>query len=237
MIEFVLALPPQGNLQEMITVIDAVMGSGKTTHIIKHINETYQQDLKANFDRGQRPTKFLVVTPLLSEVERFRSSCPMLDFRDPQPIEGRKLHHLETLVREGRNIVSTHALFRLLNRDIFRLLQDENYVLILDEVLDCVQIFKTLTKADKDLLFDQRLVYVDPETKRLGWNMRDHSAYSGRFSAIKELCRNGNLVCRNGTVLLWEFPVEFLECFSDIIILTYMFHGSPMSAHLKAAGL
>lgn len=221
----------------MITIIDAIMGSGKTTHIINHINDTYRSDLIASLETGQRPTKFLVITPLLSEVDRLRSSCPKLDFRDPQPVEGRKLHHLEMLVREGRNIVSTHALFSLLTREIFDLLKQGNYVLIIDEVLDCVQIFNTLTKADKDLLFDRHLVYVHPETKRLCWNMRDHAAYSGRFSAIKDLCLNGNLVCRDGAVLLWEFPTEFLECFSDIIVLTYMFHGSPMSAYLEAAGL
>lgn len=221
----------------MITVIDSIMGSGKTTHIINYINETHQRELVASLDGHIKPTKFLVVTPLLSEVDRFIASCPKLDFRDPQPVEGRKLHHLSTLIREGRNIVSTHALFSQLNRDITRLLKEENYVLIIDEVLDCVQIFDQLSKADKALLFDRRLVYVDPTTNRLCWNTRDHGAYSGRFDRIKDLCLNGNLVCRTGTVLLWEFPVEFLECFSQVFILTYMFHGSPMSAYLQSAGL
>jgi hypothetical protein len=39
------------------------------------------------------------------------------------------------------------------------------------------------------------------------------------------------------SVILWQFPSEFLQCFSDVFILTYLFHGSPMKAYLEAEGM
>lgn len=218
------------------------MGSGKTTHIISHINATHQAFLLAGFDPDRetdpghetKASRFLVITPLLSEVDRFTKACPALDFRNPQPVEGRKLHHLATLVREGRNIVSTHSLFANLNRDIVEELKAHNYTLIIDEALDCARIFTDLTKADKRLLFDKGMVYVDKATGRLCWNTRDHGDYRGKFTQVRDLCLNGNLCCRNGEILIWEFPVEFLDAFREVFILTYLFEGSLMSAYLKA---
>jgi hypothetical protein len=86
-----------------IKVIDAIMGKGKTTFLIDHIRGIASEDRTKRWqtDGEYVSTKFLVVVPLLSEVDRFTSALPDLDFRDPQPIEGRKLHHLKTLVSEG----------------------------------------------------------------------------------------------------------------------------------------
>ncbi len=38
-------------------------------------------------------------------------------------------------------------------------------------------------------------------------------------------------------VLIWEFPSEFLRCFEEVYILTYLFHGSPMMSYFQAEGL
>ncbi|HEY2417575.1 MAG TPA: hypothetical protein VGH84_06620, partial [Steroidobacteraceae bacterium] len=50
-----------------IVVIDSIMGAGKTTHIIDHMNATHAQglaDFLASDGKTQLP-KFLYVTPLL----------------------------------------------------------------------------------------------------------------------------------------------------------------------------
>lgn len=222
----------------MITVIDSIMGSGKTTYMTNLMNELHTQSLGRSFtDPEHRPIRFLYVAPLLSEVDRITQACSDLNFRDPQPVEGRKLHHLSTLIEEGANICTTHALFRLLNRDIYEKLKEQNYVLVIDEVLDCVNLFEELSASDRKLLFRDHLVYVDPSTKRLRWNHRDHSAYSGKFNSIRDLCDNGNLVLYRDTALIWEFPTDFLRCFDQVYVLTYMFLGSPMSAYLRTEGL
>ncbi len=206
--------------------------------MIDYINETYRDYLGLCLnDQGLLAPKFLYVAPILAEVDRINQACPGLNFRDPQPIEGRKLHHLSSLVEQGANICTTHALFRLLNRDVYEKLKAQNYILVIDEVLDCVGTFEDLTQSDRKLLFKDRLVYVEPETKRLRWNHREHGNYRGKFDHIRNLCDNGNLVLFRDTALIWEFPTDFLKCFDQAFVLTYLFHGSPMSAYLRAEGL
>jgi hypothetical protein len=210
----------------MITIIDSIMRSGKTSFMIDYINNTYRDYLGLCLnDQGLLAPKFLYVAPTLSEVDRINQACPGLNFRDPQPIEGRKLHHLGSLVEQGANICTTHALFRLLNRDVYEKLKAQNYILVIDEVLDCVGTFEDLTQSDRKLLFKDHLVYVEPETKRLLWNHRDHSAYKGKFDHIRNLCDNGNLVLFRDTALIWEFPTDFLRFFDQVFVLTYLFHG------------
>jgi hypothetical protein len=177
------------------------------------------------------------VTPLLTEVDRINKACPDLNFRDPQPVEGRKLYHLETLVAQGANICTTHTLFKLITKRISEKIKDEGYTLIIDEALECVNEFKELTPSDREIIFRDNLVYVEPETKRVRWNHKDHKSYSGKFDAIRNLCDNGNLILYRDTVMLWEFPTEFMRGFDEVFVLTYLFQGSPMSAYLRAEGL
>jgi hypothetical protein len=115
----------------MSSRFDALMGLGKTSYILKMLNESYAQDLGREFcDRR----KFLIVVPLLTEVDRFTLACPGLQFKNPQQIEGRKLYDLERRIEAGENIVTTHALFKLLNRSIYKKLQGQDYSLIIDGI-------------------------------------------------------------------------------------------------------
>ena len=218
-----------------MSVIDSIMGSGKTTWMIDHINETHRNELADSFDTGiLKPTRYLVITPNLTEVDRISAACPSLGFKNPQPINGRKYWGLEHLVRSGENVCATHALFKLLNRDIYDELKQQGYTLVIDEALDCVDLFKGLTKADRNILFQNDMVSVEPETYRLCWNEDLHHDYKGKYEDVMGLCRNGNLVFFKNSTLLWEFPVEFLECFKQVYVLTYLFHGSAMASYLSA---
>jgi hypothetical protein len=226
-----------------ITVLDAVMGSGKTTYMLGYINAAHDKNQRDIFDGLPGDRRFLYVAPFLSEVDRVMEACPDLRFRDPQPIHGRKLYHLEKLIEGGENVCTTHALFRLLNRDIYELLKRQNYTLVIDEVITCVDLLATLSVSDRKMLFDGEYVFVG-DTGRLCWNHNRYPDYHGKFDDIKGLCDNGNLVaCRPNpktglpTVLIWEFPADFLRCFSNVFILTYMFHGSPMLSYFEAEGL
>ncbi len=128
-----------------ITVLDSIMGSGKTTYVINMINTQYAKDLAESFaNPDHEPTKFLVVVPLLSEVDRFTHSCPDLRFKNPQTVHGKKYYHLQQLVEQGENIVTTHALFRMLDRSLYQTLKGKGYVLLIDEALDCVEMFDEL---------------------------------------------------------------------------------------------
>ena len=43
------------------------------------------------------------------------------------------------------------------------------------------------------------------------------------------------MVFRDKT-FIWEFPSEFLRCFSKVTLATYMFDASPFAAYLKNEG-
>lgn len=226
-----------------ITVLDSVMGSGKTTYMLDYINAAHLQTQREIFDGLLGDRRFLYVAPFLSEVDRVTNACPGLRFRDPQPIHGRKLYHLAKLIEAGENICTTHALFSMINREIYEQLKKQNYTLVIDEVITCVDLLKSLTASDRKMLFEGEYVFVG-DAGRLCWNSERYPDYRGKFDDIKNLCDNGNLVAyrRNSktgypTVLIWEFPADFLRCFSEVFILTYMFHGSPMLSYFEAEGL
>ncbi|MEO9682941.1 MAG: hypothetical protein ABJF86_03140 [Tateyamaria sp.] len=217
-----------------VTVIDTIMGAGKTSYIIEHMNRT---NVETMFDGSQR--RFIYVTPLLDEVERVKQACPDLSFKDPKPVHGRKYFGLQKLIDDRENIATTHELFKMLTQDTRRALLKANYTLVIDEVLTCCDIYGGLTKDDQDDLFQSGKMYVDDITNRLRWNHDDHGQYEGKFSPIKHLCDNGNLASyadgkRGKRLMIWQFPTEFLECFEQTYVLTYLFEGSPMRSYLKA---
>lgn len=222
----------------MITVIDSIMGSGKTNFMIKYMKATHTNYLGERFNNEtiERP-KFLYVAPLLSEVDRITKECPNLNFRDPIPVQGRKLYHLESLVDQGQNICTTHALFKMLTREICRKIRDKGYILVIDEALECVSIYDDLTVADRAILVSDNRIYVEPKTNKVRWNHKENNDYKGKFDKVMNLCDNGNLAMSRQKVMIWEFPTEFLSAFEDVFVLTYLFSGSLMASYLKAEGL
>ncbi len=220
-----------------ITVVDTIMGAGKTSFIIEYMNRAHFDGM---FNSSKR--RFIYVTPLLDEVERVKKACPSLRFKDPKPIHGRKYYGLQKLIDEGENIATTHELFRMITQETREALLSANYTLVIDEVLTCCDFFDGLTKFDQDDLFSAGKVFVEQTTKRLRWNHVEHGSYEGKFSPIKHLCDNGNLAVytegnRSKRVLIWQFPIEFLECFKEVFVLTYLFQGSPMRSYLEAEGV
>ena len=81
-------------------VCDAIMGSGKTMAAITEMNE-------------RTDTRFVFVTPYLDEVHRICVGCEGRRFVAPDAdVCGTKLRHFKSLVRAGRNVACSHALFR-----------------------------------------------------------------------------------------------------------------------------
>ena len=207
-----------------VNVIDSIMGSGKTTWMI----ETIKQD---------KHPKYIVVTPTLSEVTRIIKECPNAQFKEPETKQHtKKYFSLRELIKDGDNIVTTHAMFKYMTQEILSDIQLQGYNLLVDEALTCVEIYDEISPKDLRLIFENNLVYVDPETYRLCWNNDEHGDYKGRFDEIKRRCTNGNLVYFKERTMLWEFPMEFLSAFKSIWIMTYMFKGSTMANYLQADG-
>jgi len=223
-----------------VNVYDSIMGSGKTEYIISMMNNRHGQSM---METGRR---FLYVTPMLDEIDRVKRDTggeQGMDFRDPEPKHGSKFWHLNQLLAEGQNIATTHELFKKLTTQSYDLIVNQKYTLVIDEVITCCDVFSGLSLSDQTHLFKNDMVFIEEKTKRLKWNEEDHGDYEGRFDDIRNLCKNGNLCVYGDTegsrkqIILWQFPIEFLECFDEVFVLTYLFEGSPMRSYLEAEGV
>ena len=194
-----------------VHIIDEPMGSGKTESAINFINNNNE-------------ARFLVITPYKSEIERYKASCPNKHFMTPTTCRGRgsKLNDIKNLIRNGYNIVSTHALFQRFDDEIIELCSLLNYVLILDEVAEVVQESR-LSKDDVDNLLSMYCDYNE-ETGLLTWR-EERKNYVGKFSEQKNLCNLGGLALARDKMLVWLFPIEVFRVFEEVYILTYMFNA------------
>ncbi len=191
-----------------INVVDEIMGRGKSSAAINYIN---------NLDPDKR---VIVITPYLDEIQRYKESCPQMKFSEPAYKGGSKLSNIKYLIKKGRNIVSTHALFNRFDTEIISLCSKLDYILIMDEVASVVTEY-SITQCDLETLLNKYCNYNE-ETGVLTWRTEEQR-YTGKFEDIKNLCNLGAVVLARGKILLWLFPIEVFNSFSEIYILTYMF--------------
>ena len=76
----------------------------------------------------------------MAESNRIKESCPELHFVEPSnklaEYHFRKTEHTAALIKEGKNIATTHAAFRNYTRHTLKKIKDMGYALIIDESLD-----------------------------------------------------------------------------------------------------
>lgn len=186
-----------------IYVVDSIMGSGKTSAAINKMNNDTQNN-------------YIFITPYLDEVQRIIDNCDKKHFIQPEHKGKGKLNSLHYLLGNKYNIASTHALFQHYNSYTKDLLKQGDYILILDEVCQVVEIVN-LSKSDLDNILQN---HAHIEDNLLIW---DDQNYIGRYDDIKTMSLNKSLVVFNGNLLMWNFPVEIFKSFKKAYILTYMF--------------
>lgn len=193
-----------------VMIVDAIMGAGKSQSIINRIN---------NSDEG----KFLVITPYLDEVKRYKTWCPNKSFKTPSYDGGSKLDDIKRLIGKGENIISTHALFQKFDNELIDMCRAANYTLIMDEVANVVDEYN-ISKQDFQVLIDT-YANINPETKQLIWReeYKNYKNHGDKYSEEKRLCDLGSLVCYGGNLMVWLFPIEIFNSFREIYILTYRF--------------
>lgn len=192
-------------------VVDEMMGRGKSWAAINYMNSHDDQ-------------KFLYITPYLDELtNRIIPNCPDKNFVMPEAKRyGTKTRHLKQLLNKGRNVASTHALFRLFDEETIDICRNQNYTLIMDEVSEVVEQYNI---SDDDLhTLMEKYVDVDNETNLLVWR-QNRSNYNGKFVNEKRLCNMGCLGKYGDDVMMWLFPVQAFNAFPKVYILTYMFES------------
>ena len=161
-----------------VNIVDAIMGAGKTQSIMNYINQSEE--------------KFLVITPFLDEITRYKSYCKSKNFKSPKfESKQTKLDSLKSLIERGENIVSTHALFQKFDNELIDMCRAQNYVLIMDEVANVIDEYY-LTKQDFEIL-KNTYVDINPETKQLIWNGRKVISCRSRDNNFAGACINMRL--------------------------------------------
>lgn len=156
------------------------------------------------------------------------SACSGIEFVEPANY-GSKLIHLKALLRKGKNIVSTHSLFRRFDAEALAIVRDHGYTLILDEVVEVAEPLET--SAQDVLLLGDKLA-VDSK----GIVHWDDPNYQGAFNWLKTMCDLGS-VGRYGNALVWLFPVSSFAAFQDVYVLTYMFAAQMQKSYYDYYGI
>ena len=197
-------------MSKKINVVDAICGEGKSTSLINFIND------KKNVNK-----KFLYITPFLTEIERIKQECPDRNFKSPE-CRGAKIYDIKKLLAKGENIVSSHALFKRFDEETIDLALLNDYILIMDEVADVIEL-PDISTYDLDTLLEK---YVEVGEKgKLNWVAKD---YEGKFEYYKKQCELNSLYLysyssKSKPILLWMFPISVFEAFEEVFILTYLF--------------
>ncbi len=203
-------------------VIDASMGTGKTTFAINMMNDA---------DEDKR---FLFISPYLSEVERIVEQCASKDFVQPE-VDGfntSKSAALKTLIDDGRNIASTHALFKMMDKETCELIKIQGYILIMDEMVNIIEA-QNVRKAEIRGMIESEVIQLsDPILDDV--NILKVEAGSEcrltKYNEYRRLASADRLVLVDDTALIWLLPSDILDVFDEIYVLTYMFKGQPLNA-------
>lgn len=199
------------NNSKTVTIVDSIMGSGKTSWAIQLMNETPEAQ------------KFIYVTPYLAEIERIKQNVINRDFVTPDPKhgKGRKYEHFKKLIGEGKDIVITHSLFSYADEELLQLLEWNNYILIMDEVFNVVEQVP-LKSHDLQLLLSSNTISIS-EDGNIRWLNKEIS--ETRYEDIKKMAEAGTLYLVNDTAFIWLFPADIFKAFDKTYILTYLFIG------------
>lgn len=195
-----------------ITVIDSLMGTGKTSWIIDVLNSELEKN-------------FLYITPTLEETKRIEESVKNRKIYCPQNLGNGKIGNIANLLINQMDIASTHELFRRFDDKCKKALEENKYTLILDETLTAVEPYHFTGKDDYKYLLKNRDIAVN-EDGLIEWI---GSELDTRFDDVRILAKNKCLFKVDEKFFLWHFPHEIFTLFEKVYVLTYLFNGSKGS--------
>ncbi|MDV7201491.1 hypothetical protein RYZ18_09145 [Roseovarius sp. 10] len=212
-------------------IIDRPCGHGKTTELINNLtsHDTY-----------------LIVVPYLTEVTRVIEGAAANGIEITEPTLDNdglsKREHLLQLAAEGRNIVTTHAMYpRLSEAALEGIFTD--YTVIIDEVVETVKpLSKNPSKGSWDELYLAKgFVTVDQETGQVfptkQWE-ETHEAISDSLSVeVYNAAKSGTLYVHDSNTLVWALPKQLLNAGKALLVYTYLSRGSLMVSYLDRVGI
>ena len=213
-------------MNKVIKIEDYPCGSGKTTRMIE------------NFKEDQ---KYLVILPLLSEINRVIEASNDVEFVQPDDKQGTKTNSLESHLLLGKNIATTHEMYERLVPMIRDGLLDD-YDIIIDEVPKVVEMVTSKSKTSiQEFYLDAGYLDVDATTGLVRptmkwWQNRDE--VSDTLSPkILTYAETGCLYLQEGKMFIWALPQSILTSGISVTVMTYKSEGSMLLAYLRKLGL
>ena len=207
----------------MVKVCDSIMGTGKSSAAITYINEHPDE-------------RFIYITPYLEEAARIKSNCPNAHFVEPsdklRQYEFKKSLHTGALVKEGRNIATTHQAFKGYTSDTLDAIRDFGYTLIIDESVEVLETFD-MHPDDLKLAVDAGYIKEDNGTYSIS-----NTEYKGKaLHDLFYMMRSRELVKitdeNENCLYYWALPPDLITSFKNVFILTYLFDGQSLHHFLE----
>ena len=207
----------------MVKVCDSIMGTGKSSAAITYINE-HPDEL------------FIYITPYLEEAARIKSNCPNAHFVEPsdklKKYDFKKSLHTGELIKQGKNIATTHQAFRGYTPDMLEEIKRFGYTLIIDESVDVLETFD-MHPDDLQIAVDAGYITENNGSYSLAGKEYNGKALHDLFYMLRsrELVR---ITDKNENCLYyWALPPDLITSFKNVFILTYLFDGQSLHHFLE----
>ena len=212
-------------MKTKVTIIDQPCGSGKTSRMLK----SFKRDLK-----------YLVVVPLLSEVQRIIKDASV-EFKEPSDEQSNKSESLEELLLLGVNVVTTHKLYT----DVAHMARKgllSDYHIIIDEVLDvCKVVSDKSSTSVRELYLGPKYICVDEEDGKVvatqKWDNQKDDIKDTLDHRIYNYAKAGCLYLLNDMFFIWALPPALLRNGLSVTIMTYKAQGSIFELYLEKLGI
>ena len=216
------------NLTKIVEVFDAIMGSGKSTGILKWCDENTDE-------------RFIYVTPLLSESEvRVVDACEFAKFIAPQATTTlNKGEHLLDLLKCGENVSITHRMYSMLKSEHLKHIEEKGYTLILDEEVNFIEPLSGGYK-DEDFHYLSKLNQLEiNEGGRVDWVGDEGVMKDTKYTNLANMCNLGMVYqsMRKKSWFVTQLPMSLIHCAKRVVLLTYLFEGSILDSFLSMKGI
>ena len=216
-------------MNKVIKINDYPCGSGKTTRMIENFKE----------DR-----KYLVILPLLSEVDRVIDGSKDIEFVQPHANDneqGTKTSSLEAQLLLGSNIATTHEMYERLVPMVKAGLLDD-YDIIIDEVPNVVKSVTSKSRTSiQEFYVDTGYMNVDVGTGLVRpthkWRQNQDQVSDTLSPKILKYAESGCLYLQDGEMFIWALPECILSAGNSVTVMTYKAEGSMLMAYLRKLGL
>ena len=147
----------------------------------------------------------------------------------------RKLDDIINLIESEKNICCTHELFIAFDERCRTALKNNNYILIIDEAIECVQMFYQDSPADiKTLIEDGRLQIINDELKPTDQSYKDKN--NSRYYCI-QAAQERRLFVIDNKCYIWVYSPDIWQIFNKVYVLTYLFEGCTLKYYYDFYGI